>query len=643
MSTGCASPTATSSTCDLVVVSVGIRPHDLAARRGPAGRARDRGRRPHGHLAPARARRRRVRRSTAAWSTASSRRSTTRRRSRRDAHRRGGRVRGLGAGGEAEGDGRGPGQRGRGGGRARGGGRRRAATYRKLVVEDGRAAGAVLLGDTRGAELLIDAVRTGRAVDDPLALLAQAHRPRPPTCPTARRSATATGSARRRSSRRSASGELGSTAEVVAVTRAGSGCGSCKPVVTELLAPRARRRAEEPTYLCPCRRQTREELAALCRARDSTPSPSCRGVRRGSRLRRLQAGPRLPRLGGVRQPPSARSATRASSTTACTRTSSTTARSASCRASAAGSPRRRAAPDRRRGRQPRGADGEDHRRPADRPARRAQGAAAGDLGGPRDALRPRLREGRADREDVRRHRLLPLRPRRRGRVGIELERAWRACTRRTRSSRPWRAARATARRRTSRTSGSSPSRAAGSSTSAARPARPCARATCSRRSTADAEAMRVALAFLQHYREQAEYLERTYAYLERVGIDAVRAAVLDPGESARLLERYAIAKAAADPDPWRERARAGAPQAVRRARHRAGPSGRRVGSRTMTRCVRARRTPWRATTSRCSRGAARGRGPPDRRLPAARRVRGDRRRLPARGGPLRTGSWPRAA
>jgi nitrite reductase (NADH) large subunit len=67
------------------------------------------------------------------------------------------------------------------------------------------------------------------------------------------------------------------------------------------------------------------------------------------------------------------------------------------------------------------------------------------------------------------------------------------------------------------------------------------------------EAQRLALVFLQHYREQAEYLERTYAYLERVGIEAVREIVLDPEQSAALLERYRIAKSAADPDPWRER------------------------------------------------------------------------------------------
>ncbi len=69
------------------------------------------------------------------------------------------------------------------------------------------------------------------------------------------------------------------------------------------------------------------------------------------------------------------------------------------------------------------------------------------------------------------------------------------------------------------------------------------------------QAIEVALTFLQHYREQGEYLERTYDYVERVGLDAIRAAVLDEesGEPARLRERFAIAKAAADPDPWLER------------------------------------------------------------------------------------------
>jgi nitrite reductase (NADH) large subunit len=65
------------------------------------------------------------------------------------------------------------------------------------------------------------------------------------------------------------------------------------------------------------------------------------------------------------------------------------------------------------------------------------------------------------------------------------------------------------------------------------------------------DAIVLALAFLQHYRENADYLERTYAYVERAGIATVREIVLERREE--LLERYRIAKAAADPDPWRER------------------------------------------------------------------------------------------
>jgi nitrite reductase (NADH) large subunit len=69
------------------------------------------------------------------------------------------------------------------------------------------------------------------------------------------------------------------------------------------------------------------------------------------------------------------------------------------------------------------------------------------------------------------------------------------------------------------------------------------------------EALRVAVTFLQYYRENAEYLERTYGFCERVGIETIRAAVLDEenGEPAALRERFRIAKAAVLTDPWLER------------------------------------------------------------------------------------------
>jgi nitrite reductase (NADH) large subunit len=73
------------------------------------------------------------------------------------------------------------------------------------------------------------------------------------------------------------------------------------------------------------------------------------------------------------------------------------------------------------------------------------------------------------------------------------------------------------------------------------------------RAATDEEAIRVASTFLQYYRENAEYLERTYTFVERVGIEAIRAVVLDEasGEPAALRERLAIARAAVR-DPWQE-------------------------------------------------------------------------------------------
>ena len=59
-------------------------------------------------------------------------------------------------------------------------------------------------------------------------------------------------------------------------------------------------------------------------------------------------------------------------------------------------------------------------------------------------------------------------------------------------------------------------------------------------------------------------------YIERVGIDAIQAAVLDEasGEPA-LRERFRIAKAARRSGPVARAPRPGPPQAVLRARHRA--------------------------------------------------------------------------
>ena len=67
------------------------------------------------------------------------------------------------------------------------------------------------------------------------------------------------------------------------------------------------------------------------------------------------------------------------------------------------------------------------------------------------------------------------------------------------------------------------------------------------------EVMKVASAFLQYYRENAEYKERTYDFVPRIGLEKIRSIVLDEasGEPERLRRRLWEAKEAAF-DPWKE-------------------------------------------------------------------------------------------
>ncbi len=59
--------------------------------------------------------------------------------------------------------------------------------------------------------------------------------------------------------------------------------------------------------------------------------------------------------------------------------------------------------------------------------------------------------------------------------------------------------------------------------------------------------------FVQYYRENAKYLERTYGFVERIGIDKIRAVVVDDSEGiAAHLEREIEESKAAYKDPWKE-------------------------------------------------------------------------------------------
>ncbi len=69
------------------------------------------------------------------------------------------------------------------------------------------------------------------------------------------------------------------------------------------------------------------------------------------------------------------------------------------------------------------------------------------------------------------------------------------------------------------------------------------------------EAMEVCAAFIQLYREQAHYLERTAPWIERVGLDHVKAGLFDDVDSVtRLAARFRFSQQFMQDDPWAERA-----------------------------------------------------------------------------------------
>jgi nitrite reductase (NADH) large subunit len=67
------------------------------------------------------------------------------------------------------------------------------------------------------------------------------------------------------------------------------------------------------------------------------------------------------------------------------------------------------------------------------------------------------------------------------------------------------------------------------------------------------EALEASLLFFQYYRENGEYLERTYDFVERIGLEKIRRETILASEENKkgLLERYQKAKAKAV-DPWKE-------------------------------------------------------------------------------------------
>jgi nitrite reductase (NADH) large subunit len=431
-----------------------------------------------------------------------------------------------------------------------------AGTYRKLVTDgDGTVRGAILLGDARGAELLTDAVRTARATDDALALLAEASQATAAELPDGAQVCNCNGVCKGEIVDAIRGSGLGSTQEVVSVTRAGSGCGSCKPLVSELLALERDGAAEAPAYLCPCRRQTREELAALVRERDVV-SVSELGEACGAGRDCGACKPGLSYLLEERQAGRFRQERHAKFINDRVHANIQNDGTFSV------VPRIRGGvvtPDELR----RIADVADK---YDVPMVKITGGQRIDLLGVRKQQLPAVWEdlgmpsGYAYSKAVRtvktcvgtdfcRFGLGDAIA-----VGIALERAMEGLH----TPHKVKSAVAGCPRNCSEAyvkdiglvavEGGWEVYVGGAAGGTVRKGDLLAR-------TGSAEdASQIALAFLQHYREHGEHLERTYGFLERVGLDAVKEAVLPAERRAALLGRFAIAKAACDPDPWQERA-----------------------------------------------------------------------------------------
>jgi nitrite reductase (NADH) large subunit len=76
----------------------------------------------------------------------------------------------------------------------------------------------------------------------------------------------------------------------------------------------------------------------------------------------------------------------------------------------------------------------------------------------------------------------------------------------------------------------------------------------------EAEAMTLIAAIVQYYREDAWYLERIYKWMARIGLDAIHAATVADAENRQALYQRFIDSQGEQLDPWAERVKGAEPQ-----------------------------------------------------------------------------------
>ncbi len=303
--------------------------------------------------------------------------------------------------------------------------------YKKLVVRDGKLAGVILVGDTSDSHRYMDWLRTGADLTTQRRHLLFPAASSATPASTSREmadSATVCGCVgvtkgaiihaiheQRRQHAVAAQGDARARAPGAAAAR------GCARTCCARSRPSSRRRPRR--CICACVPFAEDKLRDILRSQQlQVRAGGPRHLRQRRGLRGLQARaelharhalvrrPRRRPIGAVHQRSRAREHPEGRHVLG---------RSAHPRRR---HDARRAAADRRRGREVPRADGEDHRQPAHRSARREEGGSAERVGRPRHAVRPGLHEGRAHGEDVRRHAILPVRHAGLDGAGIEMER-----------------------------------------------------------------------------------------------------------------------------------------------------------------------------------------------------------------------------
>jgi nitrite reductase (NADH) large subunit len=141
--------------------------------------------------------------------------------------------------------------------------------YRKAVVAGGKTIGGILFGEKKGAPQLLDAVRRSIPAGEAAALVVGASDGgAAPPLPDEAQVCDCNGVTKSVIVETIKKKGCASVSAVGAATRAGTGCGSCKPLVAEILTEVAGDAVEEePEYLCKCMKLTREDARAIAQER----------------------------------------------------------------------------------------------------------------------------------------------------------------------------------------------------------------------------------------------------------------------------------------------------------------------------------------------------------------------------------------